>query len=403
MVPPSNRRLPRWMLILGLQAVGAFAALPGATGAPSRTTQVDDRKQRADDEFNAGRAAVKTWCEQLAAAQREHADDLVWTLRLAQCERINSGTETALALLAQATNRAGAEAVAKAQAILDAGLGAAAASAEPSHLEIEQHWAKACEHFQRSLELDPSPGTQLAVAMCHLRGGKLQLARVMVAAAHSALAPLDGDDAIHRAQLQHVRWLSAELERLQPSVLLRAHAGYRGTVRLAAKELAAGPPLLLDPGSYPVSAELHGTAGATQTLTATPGQRLELRIDEPRRILDTPRKLLVWGGLGVGAASAATAGIMYWRAQNKWSALERAGCKRSSSLGGEVDCPAAVPTDQPDSYNRTIDVFQIGGAAALLLFTTSAVTYFTVPRTEALRIVPLAAGQRTGAALAGSF
>lgn len=403
MAPPSNRYQPRWALVLAQVALSAAALRGAAAAAPdAKPPNSNERQQRAEREFSAALTSIEAWCDELATAEREQPDQLTWTLRRAQCLRMRSGTEPAEALLAAATKRVGTATMATAQAALDAEIGAATPPEDPRRHAIERHWKSACTHFQASLEAEPSPATQLAVATCHLRAGKLRAANVMASAARSKLEPQAASDGYRAQQLALALWLGREIERLQPRLLLRTHSAFHGTVRVAADELTGTASLLVDPGTHPVTAQLRG-ATQTTSLTVTPGQRLELRIDEPSRILDTPRKILVWGGLGLGATSAATAGIMYWRAQNKWSALERAGCKRSSSLGGELDCPAAVSIDQADAYNRTIDVFQVGGAAALLLLTTSAVTYFTVPRTEALHIVPLAAGQRTGVAVAGSF
>lgn len=408
MAPRATSHAPRWTVALGAMALCAgtpprqVAAAPGAApraGAP----RAADPKREADLEFNAALAAFGAWCERLAAVEREHPSELALTLRLAQCLRMRGETEPAVALVTAATERAGAAAMAAAQAELDAELGAA--SDDPLRAALEPHWREACEHFQRSLELDPSPASQLAVAMCHLRGGKLLAAAVMAKAARATSEPRAKEDPTAAQQLDLGRWLEAELERLQPSVTLRAHRGFSGSVRLdeLELELVSERPIPVDPGSYTVSTRLSDARALTTRLAAPPGRRLELRIDEPGRALDTPRKLLVWGGAGLGATSAVTAGLMYWSAQHKWSALARFGCTRASRLGGEVTCPTSVPVDRPNSYNRAVGVFQIGGAAALVLMTTAAVAYFTVPRTEALRIVPITAPQHTGAALTGSF
>lgn len=406
MAPPSNRRRMRWAfvvaLVLALAALSAPALQHEATAAPgAKPPREDERKRRADAEFAAAAAALGAWCDALAAAEQAHPAELAWTLRRAQCVRMREGTEPAQALLAAAAARVGPAALSSAQATLDAELGAT--TDDPRRVEIEQHWKAACEHFAASLAAESSPGTQLAVASCHLRAGKLLAAAALTRAAQTTLEPLAAGDVDRAQQLTLALWLRQELERLQPSVTLRAHGGFSGSVQVAATELPPARALPLDPGQHTLSVKLSDATLIESSLTAAPAQRLELRIAPPRRALGTTRRILVWGGLGLGAASATTAGIMYWSAQNKWSALDRAGCTRSSSLGGSTICPASASESLASSYNRALDVFQISAAAAVVLLATATTAYLTAPRAEALRIIPLTDGERSGAALTGSF
>lgn len=406
MAPPSNLRGKRKALLLALMALSA-PALPGeAAAAPgAKPAREDERKRRAEDEFQAGAAALGEWCEALAAAEQAHPDELSWTVRRAQCVRMREGTKPAQELLAAATERVGPAVMSTAQAALDAELGATIDDPSRTELEraIDRHWRAACEHFAASLEAESSPGTQLAVAACHLRTGKLSAASVMINAAQATLESLSPSDDYREQQLALALWLRQELERVQPSVTLRAHGDFSGTVQVADTELSPARPLPLDPGQHSISIKLSNAKELDSTLTAAPTQRFELRIDEPRRQLGTGRKVLVWGGFGLGAASAVTAGILYWSAQNKWHSLERAGCTRSSSLGGGTVCPSSVSESLAKSYNRALDVFQISSTAAAVLLATATVSYLTAPRAEAFRLVPLTNGSSAGAALTGSF
>lgn len=402
MAPPSTHRGKRRALLLALLALSA-PALPGdAAAAPgAKPSPKDERKQRAEDEFQAGATALGEWCKALAAAEQAHRDEPIWTVRRAQCVRMHEGTKPAQELLAAATERVGPAVMRTAQAALDAELGATID--DPSRTELEQHWRAACEHFAISLEAESSPGTQLAVAACHLRNGKLSAASVMISAAQATLEPLASSDDARAQQLALARWLRQELERVQPSVTLRAHGGFSGTVQVANTELAPARPLPLDPGQHPIAVKLSNAKEVDSALTAAPTQRFELHIDEPRRKLGSGRKVLVWGGFGLGAAGAVTAGIMYWSAQNKWSSLERAGCTRSSRLGGGTVCPSSASESLAKSYNRALDVFQISSTAAAVLLATATVSYLTAPRAETFRLVPLTDGSSAGAAFTGSF
>lgn len=406
MASSSNHRGKRRALLLALLALSAPALLGDAAAAPgAKPSPKDESQQRAEAEFEAGSTALGSWCEALTAAEQAHPDEIRWTLRRAQCVRMIQGTKSAQDLLAAATERVGPSVMSTARAALDAELGAAIDDPRRTELEreIEQHWRAACEHFAISLEAESSPGTQLAVAACQLRAGKLSAASVMISAAQATLEPLASSDDARAQQLALARWLRQELERVQPSVTLRAHGGFSGTVQVANTELAPARPLPLDPGQHPIAVKLSNAKEVDSALTAAPTQRFELHIDEPRRKLGSGRKVLVWGGFGLGAAGAVTAGIMYWSAQNKWSSLERAGCTRSSRLGGGTVCPSSASESLAKSYNRALDVFQISSTAAAVLLATATVSYLTAPRAETFRLVPLTDGSSAGAAFTGSF
>lgn len=389
-----------FVVVLASYALSNSSIAAPRAAAPSAS---DTHQQRADEEFQAALVALDAWCEAISSAARTHADSLALMLRLEQCDRMHGQVESAQRRLATATARAGADVVAQAQAQLDSEIGGAV-TADPLLAEIDPLLSKACGHFMRSLEIDPAAGAQLASAFCRLREGKLRSAREMVAAARKLLALPTAQDVIREQQIALAQWLELEIERVKPRVTLRAYSGFQGEVRISSEALRPNGSLAVDPGQHVVTSNSPHSLAREQVLSAAPTQRLEIRVEEPRRSLGTGRKIAVWGGLGLGVTSAGLAGAMYWNAQRHWDILARDGCTRSSSFGGGSTCLNPVSTDRTESYNFALGVFQVAGAAALVLAATSAVSYFTAPRAETLRIMPVVAGDRAGgAALIGTF
>src|SRR5262249_1988800 len=121
------------------------------------------------------------------------------------------------------------------------------------------NYAQACVKLAESQRLDPAPGTQLNLAVCHEAEGKTATAWVEF---NDALTQARRDGRAEREQLaqEHIAALTPKLSRLTVAV---ASAAKIDTLEIkldgvVIREAAWGVPAPIDPGKHRVEASARG-------------------------------------------------------------------------------------------------------------------------------------------------
>ncbi len=379
--------------LLSLYVASAAGSAHAAPKSEPRKSPAElERQAQAEAEFKTALAALTAWCESINREHERAPRDAQLVLRVAHCRRILGESDQAEALLFEAKATLGPAPLEQAQAVVDAEIGRAA-NTGPNGAPAPTLWDQACEHFEASLRLDASITVQLAMSECYMRRGQFQLARKMIDDAIAAVTPQAESDAFRARQLALAHVLEHELERLQPRVVVAAHAGFRGKVHLGDTTAKLSEPTLLEPGRVDLRAELSNGAVRTASLQLAPTETVRVTIGEPSRAYSSGRRILVWSLLGTGAAAAVTSTVMFVSAQDRWGELSKLGCERSTIFGGGVSCPSSVNESLGSSYNNRINLFQATAIGALLLGSGALIVHLTTPKQERLRIAPSVQGR----------
>jgi hypothetical protein len=382
-------------LCLALAVVVLCAGLLASTSRAQPAASDGSTKAAADLAFNRARERFDAWCKQLDEAHHRDSRDLRVVLRLADCWRLNGQLDEAKQLLDDAERELGAAALERAQLAADAELGGPPATSGP-----EVQWAEACRAFEESLRLDSSIAAQLAVAACHLRRGALAQAREQLTACTAALEPLASTDEFRRVQLRLAQALTAELERVQPRLLVSRPAGFSGSIAIDGN-LAEGEVVPVDPGAHTVRATLDDARVEEATIELSPRAAHTVTVTRgPQR--SRRRQLVFWGLIGGGAVATLSAGLWLWGMQTTAAALaDREPGNRCSREGAfTLECDPGVDASTFETRATLFQVSAIGGGA---LLAAAAVVHFTAPKGERLRITPAVGGQAVGVTAMGRF
>ncbi len=219
---------------------------------------------------------------------------------------------------------------------------------------------RACQLFEESQKLSPSPGTLLNLGNC--REQQRDLVRALAAVEQAlALAGKEGDPARRQgwsdAAQQRIQALSARI----PTLRLRPSPTVGASVRLNSRRVERfGEALRLNPGRHRLEAAAPGMQTHAQDIELVPGQRLELAIPvlAPSRAARTPAGVAEpgdssgsapaderssrfgywpWVAIGSGAAlslAGLTTGII---ASSKESQLDD-GCEQAVNTLGKREC-----------------------------------------------------------------
>lgn len=231
---------------------------------------------------------------------------------------------------------------------------------------LEQgHYKEACEQFELSQLLDPSPGTQLNLGNCREQEGDLvQALATFEQALEGARAARDP----RRRQL----WSEAARERivsLSPRVPLVSIRGVSADARVTIDERAvdaAASPLRINPGPHHLVVSAPGMRAFVQSFESTPGQQLTIDVPplEPEPMapaaLESGSRYGAWPYVlgGVGAVLLGTSVVTGLAASAASDELERACTDKLCN-------PSLRSTrDRADRLATLTDVFWITGALA---------------------------------------
>lgn len=293
-------------------------------------------------------------------------------------------------------------------------------------------YAVACEAFAQSNRADPSPGTQINLAVCYEKQKKWASAWTAYRSAYG-LAQQRGQAEREKLADESATRVRALMHYLVVSVkepltdLSVKRDGVEVTIAIAGKEV----PLPVDPGEHTIEVSARGKKPWTKAVQVADNTSTD-RVDVPK-LEDAPveQKALVRSGNeyqppvivendgsgqrtvgivvgGAGILSGLAAAGLFVLAKNEESERDE---QRSAALAAATVEQKEQFDKSADSHNKAaennqlISVILAGGAVVLV--GVGAVLYFTAPKraekAAATRLVPLVGPSFGGLGLGGTF
>lgn len=377
-------------------AAPASPTAPQAGGAPSPdpslAPSLDASLNPADAAFQRGMAALGARCDRLRAAYAAADRRPALVRELADCYLLDADLWRAEAMRADADRLATAPPAPEPPGAIDLA-------------QVRKDLLEACRDFERSLELEPSPGAQIAVALCRLRQDKPAAGRQLLEGMLPQMIARAGTgDPFDRNRLELVQALLKEVARSQPRLTLRVTKTPAPELSVDGEPVIANQPHSLDAGTYRVLAR-RPNASAETTVTLTPRGSYTLSLDE----LAAPRqdhwRLATWS-LGGAAAASALIGAGAWAyAHSRLGDFESAG----GVEGDQLLCPAgparADCLSAADDVNTWRTVRTTGLVAAGALGVAAVLVHFATPspRPDELRWMPAVDREQLSLVVQGGF
>lgn len=351
----------------------APAAPPAPPAPPADAPSISH--DPADAAFRHGTSLLTERCQQLRGAYDlgDRRPELI--RELSDCYLIEADLWRAEALRADADRLAAAVAA-----------GAEVAGSALDLAQVRQQLQAACREFERSLELEPSAGAQIAVALCRLRQDKLASSRQLLEGMlPQMIARAGSGDPFDVNRLSLVQALLKEIGRSQPRLVLRTSRAPAPELSIDGRAVSANQPHPLDAGTYRVTAR-RPSASAETTVTLEPRGAYTLTLDET-----APPSTASWRlaklTLGGAAAASALVGAGAWAyAHSRLGDFEDAG----GVEGDQLLCPAGPERgsclDAADDVNRWRSVRTVGLVAAGTLTVAAVVVHFITPKPQPARL-----------------
>lgn len=281
---------------------------------------------------------------------------------------------------------------------------------EGRQLAKDGKFAEACERFTRSLALERTVGTELNLADCHEKQGHLREAWQLFDTAATE-AERSGDD--KRAKFAHDRATAVDgkLVTIILKIAEPARAGLAVTIAGRAVTPAGEVREKSDPGDIAITATAPGAPAFSTTAKGAAGTTVTIDIPaatehrpppitEPIETRRSSTRVRIALAIGVGGGASALAALAFsLKGRSDYNAT--ADGSHCMHVTGGIICD-----DTGDSAiahaQRLADIgtgFAIGAGA---LVATSAVLYFTAPRTP-VTVAPTATATSVGVTLGGRF
>jgi hypothetical protein len=353
----------------------AATPAPAAAPAPAPPSAPAVSHDPADAAFSHGTSLLTERCQQLRDAY-DLGDRRPEMIReLADCYLIEADLWRAEALRADADRLAASVAA-----------GAEVAGSALDLAQVRQQLQEACREFERSLELEPSAGAQIAVALCRLRQDKLASSRQLLEGMlPQMIARAGSGDPFDANRLSLVQALLKEIGRSQPRLVLRTSRAPAPELSIDGRAVSANQPHPLDAGTYRVTAR-RPSASAETTVTLEPRGAYTLSLDETQ-----PPSTASWRlaklTLGGAAAASALVGVGAWAyAHSRLGDFESAGGVEGDQLlcaagPQRSECVAAA-----DDVNRWRSVRTAGLVVAGTLAVATVVVHFVTPKPQPARL-----------------
>lgn len=272
-------------------------------------------------------------------------------------------------------------------------------------LRKASQWAEASRRFEGSLRLQAKVGTELNLALCYERLGKL-VAAWQVYQDAIALAAATADTRRNFAW-ERAAALAPRLPRLAVVAPATPPPGFHATRDGAPLDMVAGLDVPVDPGVHEIVASATGFQPYRQTVTLREGERIRVVIPA---LAPTKPPVPRWHvlrpiGLTAGAVGLATVAASLAFSVRAGSAVSdaRALCgERLVCSPDNYDRGQQLIHDAHDSASRATGLL-ITGAAAL---TAGAVALIAAPRDgerATAELLPVAHAHGAGLALLGRF
>jgi tetratricopeptide (TPR) repeat protein len=238
------------------------------------------------------------------------------------------------------------------------------------------HYADACPMFERSLELDPEPGTALNLALCDEQIGKLASAWYMwlrAAVLSGAKEEREREDMARKRAAA----LEPRLPRLRVDVTPQSHDG-QVVVRVDGRQVGTdqwSAALPVDPGVHRIDAHVGGCRAWFTDVDADDGKAQSITVPVLEDLDDGGGRRTVALSLGVGAlATAAAAGAFGFEAL---AASNRIASKCAPTRNQDCNSGDLHNWSLVQTYGTVADVgFAVAGAELL----GAALLWFGAPR-----------------------
>lgn len=282
-------------------------------------------------------------------------------------------------------------------------------------LAADHKYVEACAKFEKSLELDPAPGTKLNYGDCHEHLGHLAQAYRLfmeVAEADKAANPDRAKFAKSRADALVPKLGTLVVKIADPSAVSAVTIG--GRIVPTASQIEEK----VDPGDVTVEAKLQSGAPFKQTAAAKAGATITIDVTAPTEVVTPPagggpptepsdaaqrrhtRLVYAFTTGGIGVAAMATGGIVGLLARSKYhDQFDNGNCTNDSP----PRCNPAGFDAQTSAVTMANvgTVFFVGGA---VLVAAGAVLYLTAPKDSGdLVVTPTASPTGAGLTVVGTF
>ncbi len=256
----------------------------------------------------------------------------------------------------------------------------------------EKKFSEACPKLEESQRLDPAPGTQLNVAVCHEGEGRLATAWTEY---NDALTQARRDQRPERAEFVATRLDSLSPQLSFMTIALTPGADVAGLEVVldgaTVGRAALGVPSPVDPGVHTVVAQARGrvpfkadvqigpagdrnsvsipilvaTAGGEVANAVAPNASTDAQTQSDNARASTRK---IWGGtlVGVGAASLAVGVVFGIRAIDKWGSRNDA-CAQGCTAAGVAQGNAAQTSAWVANIAILAGVVAAGGGTYLLM------------------------------------
>jgi hypothetical protein len=398
--PRSGAALAALSIIVAGRAVPAAAQpkaaapTPGAASSSDGDATAPTSSDPADAAFTRGAELLAARCAQLKDSYVRGDRRTALLRALSDCYLVEADLSRASGLRADAERQE------------DARQAGAAGKGDPLDLtELDARWGEACASFQRSLELEPSSGAQLAVALCQLRDGKLVAGRATVQRMLPQLRALAAaGDPFHRNRLTLARALLDEIERLQPKVTLRVATAPVPQLAIDGQPVDAEKARPLDAGTYRVTAR-RADGDAALTVTLSPRSHLTLTLEEEHFQVSRSWTIATWTLAGSAAAAAVVGAGAWWYASRRLDDFRGLGGTEASDLvcadgPDQADCARAA---RDVNRWRSVRAASLVTAAGLALGAVAVRVLTPSSRPARLRWVPQVDRDQLAVSVQGGF
>jgi tetratricopeptide (TPR) repeat protein len=283
-------------------------------------------------------------------------------------------------------------------------------------------YSLACTAFEESQVVDPAVGTQLNIALCYEKWGKLAMAYTVYLDAERAAR--EGKDKRSTVARKQAIALEPKLARLR--VTLPDGIDRYAIYLLDAKEIDAAKlatELVLDPGAHVIEVRVAGAPPTKNEITLKPGQRAKLELElpakpevpapvveekpapvpEPTPPVATPTTTRsgprLYGGIGLAVAGAATMGIASYIALDARSDYNAAKERCPDGM-----CPVLADfeaTRDARDRARTMTWVFAGGAVVATVGTILILTSKRSAPSERITVTPTISERGAGLAIGG--
>lgn len=284
---------------------------------------------------------------------------------------------------------------------------------EGRELAKQQKWPEACDRFQKSLALDPAPGTKLNLGDCLEKQGKIRAGWLMF---EEAARDFDRTND-SRAKFAHDRAATAA-SKLATVVIKLAEPTLPGiSVRVGDRDAVAQAEIVerVDPGSLFITVKATDKQVFTTEVIASGGKtsvvdvpELENAVHQTQRAEEpattSPRRRRVITGIAIGAAGGAalvTSGVLALLARSQYNAAIDDECF-VNPVGGERICTPHGKAEV-DAAGKKADLATGFAIAGVALAAIGAVIYVTAPEERSTTVTPTVTSSSVGVAFGGTF